>query len=130
LSEETISKRTINSPKKVWKKFNCQNLVDYAKSYCKIDTILLAEVFQKFREDMHKFSGLDPAHYISLLSYSYDSMLKMTNCEIQLPSDINMVQFIESGKRGGVAFIGSQKLTPCSTTNEKSEIVYIDANII
>jgi hypothetical protein len=129
LSEETISKKDYNFAKKVWKKFNCQNLVDYAKIYCKIDTILLAEVFQKFREDMHKFSGLDPAHYISLPSYSYDSMLKMTNCEIHLPSDINMVQFIESGKRGGVAFIGSRKLTPCSTTNEKSEIVYIDANV-
>jgi hypothetical protein len=130
LSEETISKKDYKFAKKVWKKFNCQNLVDYAKVYCKIDTILLAEVFQKFREDMHNFSGLDPAHYISLPSYSYDSMLKMTNCEIHLPSDINMVQFIESGKRGGVAFIGSRKLTPCSTTDEKSEIVYIDANVI
>lgn len=129
LSEETISKEDHKFAKKVWKKFNCQNLVDYAKVYCKIDTILLAEVFQKFRQDMHTFSGLDPAHYISLPSYSYDSMLKMTNCEIKLPDDINMVQFIESGKRGGVAFIGTRKLIPTSTPNMESEIVYIDANV-
>jgi hypothetical protein len=129
LSEETISKEDYKFAKKVWKKFNCQNLVDYAKVYCKIDTILLAEVFQKFRADMHKFSGLDPAHYISLPSYSYDSMLKMTKCEIQLPSDINMVQFIEFGKRGGVAFIGSRRLIPSSHQKMESEIVYIDANV-
>ena len=129
LSEETISKEDYKFAKKVWKKFKCQNLLDYAKIYCKIDTILLAEVFQKFREDMHRFSGLDPAHYISLPSYSYDSMLKMTKCEIQQPDDINMVQFIESGKRGGVAFIGSRKLIPSSRPQNKSEIVYIDANV-
>jgi hypothetical protein len=56
-------------------------------------------------------------------------MLKMTNCEIKLPDDINMVQFIESGKRGGVAFIGTRKLIPTSTPNMESEIVYIDANV-
>ena len=131
LSEETISKEDYKFAKKVWKKFECKNLIDYTLVYCKIDTILLAEVFQKFRKDMHKFSGLDPAHYISLPSYSYDSMLKLTNCEIKLPSDINMVQFIEAGKRGGVAFIGSRQLTPkMENKEEESEIVYIDANVI
>ena len=48
---------------------------------------------------------------------------------IQLPDDINMVQFIESGKRGGVAFIGSRKLIPSSRPQNRSEIVYIDANV-
>ena len=129
LSEETISREEYQFAKKVWKKFQCANLVDYTLIYCKIDTILLAEVFEKFRKDMHKFSGLDPAHYISLPSYSYDSMLKLTNCEIKLPNDINMVQFIESGKRGGVAFIGSRKIKPCTEPGNESEIVYIDANV-
>lgn len=129
LSEETISREDYIFAKKVWKKFNCSNLLDYAQIYCKIDTILLAEVFQKFRSDMHSFSGLDPAHYISLPSYGYDSMLKLTNCEIMLPNDINMVQFIESGKRGGVAFIGSRQIKPSTEVGLESEIVYIDANV-
>jgi hypothetical protein len=78
---------------------------------------------------MHRFSGLDPAHYISLPSYSYDSMLKLTECEIELPTDINMVQFLESGKRGGVAFIGTRELKPSSKADSESEIVYLDANV-
>jgi hypothetical protein len=42
-----------------------------------------------------------------------------------------MVQFIEAGKRGGVAFIGSRQLTPkIENKEEESEIVYIDANVI
>ena len=129
LTETTISKNDHKFAQKVWKMFKCKDLLDYTKLYNRIDTILLAEIFQKFRKDMHKFSGLDPAHYISLPSYSYDSMLKLTRSVISLPTDINMVHFLESGKRGGVAFIGTREMKPSSKTNQKSEIVYLDANV-
>ena len=129
LTEKTISKKDHKFAQKVWRTFNCKNLLDYSKVYNKIDTILLAEVFQKFRKDMHRFSGLDPAHYISLPSYSYDSMLKLTGSIISLPTDINMVQFLEAGKRGGVAFIGTRELKPSTQPDNQSEIVYLDANV-
>lgn len=125
LSEETISESDYNFAKKVWKTFKCKNLVDYTELYCKIDTILLAEIFQKFRVDMMKFSDLDPARYISLPAFSFDSMLKITKCKLDLPTDINMVQFIESGIRGGVSFINTRYL---SCENEDEKIHYIDAN--
>ena len=129
LSEKSISHYEHKFAKKVWKLFKCQNLLDYTKIYNRIDTLLLAEIFQKFRKDMHKFSGLDPAHYISLPSYSYDSMLKLTKSVITLPTDINMVHFLEAGKRGGVAFIGTRDMKPSSKLNEEAEIVYLDANV-
>jgi hypothetical protein len=129
LTEKTISATDHKFAQKVWKKFACDNLIDYTKVYCKIDTILLAEVFQKFRKSMHTFSGLDPAHYISLPSYSYDSMLKLTQSKIGLPRDINMVHFLESCKRGGMSFIGTRHLKPCDKPDEESEIVYLDANV-
>lgn len=105
-------------------KFKCKNLLDYTLTYCKIDTILLAEIFQSFRTKMHNFSGLDPAHYISLPAFGYDSMLKITSSQIELPQDINIVHFLENAKRGGNCFIGTRNLK--ETTN--SEIVYIDCN--
>ena len=78
---------------------------------------------------MINFSGLDPAQYISLPSYSYDSMLKISKAVIDLPTDINIVQFLESGKRGGMSFIGTRYLSPSEKNNETdSEIAYIDAN--
>ena len=129
LSEKTITKEEHTFAKKVWKKFKCKNLLDYTKIYCKIDTILLTEVFQYFRDSMMKFSGLDPAHYISLPSYSYDSMLKLTKSVICLPTSIDMVQMLESGKRGGMSFIGTRDLSASDKPGEESEIVYIDANV-
>lgn len=127
LQDKSISNEDHNFALKVWKTFNCTNLLDYTELYCKIDTILLAEIFQKFRKDMLSFSGLDPARYISLPGFSFDSMLKLTKCVIELPQDINIIQFIESGIRGGVSFINTRHLEADQNCDE--EIMYIDANV-
>lgn len=129
LNETTISAEEHKFAKKVWKTFKCKNLLDYTKLYCKIDTLLLCEVFQSFRKAMMGFSGLDPAHYISLASYSYDSMLKMTKSVINIPPTIDMVHMLESGKRGGMSFIGTRDLVASEKEGQESEIVYIDANV-
>ena len=73
---------------------------------------------------MHNFSGIDPAYYISLPSFGYDSMLYITKSTIELPTDINMIHFLEHGKRGGVSFINNRH----ATADEDGDIVYIDAN--
>lgn len=127
LREESIRIDEHEIAKKVWKLFQCENLIDYTKIYCKLDTILLAEIFQKFRNDMHLFSNLDPSHYISLPAFAFDSMMKLTKCELELLSDINMVQFIENSIRGGVSFINNRHLE--LSEEDKGEIVYIDANV-
>ena len=130
LTEKTITRDEYKFAKKVWKKFKCENLLDYTELYCKIDTMLLCEVFESFRKAMQGFSGLDPAHYISLASYSYDSMLKMTKSVIYSPPTIEMVHMLESGKRGGMSFIGTRDLVASNKKEKESEIVYIDANVI
>jgi len=129
LQEKSISKEGHDFALKVWKTYNCKNLLEYTEIYCKIDTILLAEIFQKFRKDMLIFSGIDPARYISLPGFSFDSMLKLTKCQIELPQDINMIQFIESGIRGGVSFINTRHLEVDQSKDCDEEIQYIDANV-
>lgn len=125
LIEETILPHHYGFAKKVWEIFKCQNLVEYTELYCRIDTILLAEIFQKFRKDLLNFSGLDPARYISLPAFSFDSMMKITECQLELPTDINIVQFIEQGIRGGLSFINNRHL---KITKKNEKIFYIDAN--
>jgi len=44
-------------------------------------------------------------------------------------SEANMVHFLESCKRGGVAFIGTRDMKPSKSQNDESEIVYLDANV-
>jgi len=125
LSEQSITREDYRFAKSVWKEFNMKNLVDYTALYCKIDVVILAEVFEKFRDEMIKFSQIDPAHYISLPAYGYDSMLKITKSEIELPTDIDIVQFLEMGKRGGVSFINTRYF---SSETLDGDIIYQDRN--
>ena len=130
IQEKTISLEDHLFAASVWKKFKISNLTEYAELYCKIDTLLLAEIFQKFRKTMLTFGGLDPAHYISLPGLGWDIMLKITGCIIELPTDIDQVHFIERGIRGGLSFINTRyKCLEKKCEEKKPAIRYIDANV-
>lgn len=51
---------------KVWNLFECQNMLEYCELYCRLDVLLLAEVFENFRAFCMQEFHLDPAYYIGL----------------------------------------------------------------
>ena len=89
----------------VFKTFNCKNLGDYTELYCKSDVLLLADVFENFIDVCLEKYKLDPSHYITAPSLSWDDMLKMTKVELELLTDGDMYLFFEEGIRGGVSTI-------------------------
>jgi hypothetical protein len=130
IQEKSISKEEHKFASQMWQTFKIKNLTDYSKLYCEIDTLLLAEIFQKFRKTMLKFGGLDPAHYISLPGFGWDIMLKTTKCVIGLPKNIDQIHFIEKGIRGGLSFINTRyKSVNSETEKGHQSIRYIDANV-
>jgi hypothetical protein len=130
VQEKSISKDEHTFASQMWDKFKINNLTEYSKLYCEIDTLLLAEIFQKFRKTMLKFGGLDPAHNISLPGFGWDIMLKTTKCVIGLPKDVDQIHFIEKGIRGGLSFINTRYKSVKNETEEgHHSIRYIDANV-
>ena len=105
LNDENITDNDYNHAKNVWKLFNLINMGEYHDLYLKSDVLLLADVFQNFRKICLKYYKLDPCHYFSSPGLSWDSMLKMTNIELELMTDVDMLQFVEKGKRGGLSYI-------------------------
>lgn len=97
-----ISYDEYNHAKNVWNRFNCQTLGDYSDLYLKTDCLLLCDVFENFRDICLQNYGLDPAHYLTVPSLSFDAMLKYTNVELELLHDYDMYLFIEKGIRGGI----------------------------
>ena len=77
LSMQTISEENYEHAQKVWKAFNCKNMIDYTKIYVKSDCILLAEVIQTFRKKIYDEFKLDAVHFISLPSLAKEIMLKV-----------------------------------------------------
>ena len=55
-----------------------------------------------------QYYKLDPCHYFTGPSLSWDAMLKMTNIKLELMTDIDMFQFIEKGMCGGVSYIANR----------------------
>ncbi|KAJ8665320.1 hypothetical protein QAD02_006982 [Eretmocerus hayati] len=69
----------------------------------KLDCLLLADIFENFRRSCHKNYKLDPAHYVTLPSFSFDCALLESGMESELLTDITMINFCEKAVRGGLA---------------------------
>ena len=64
------------------------------------DVLQLCDVFEEFRTNCFETYGLDPAFYFSAPHLSWDAMLKKTGIKLELISDPEMFQMIDSGIRG------------------------------
>lgn len=103
LNEEEISTQEYEFACDIWKKFGLKTLGEYSELYMKTDVLLLADVFENFRNTCHSIYKLDPAHYYTAPGLSFDAMLKYTNVKIELLTDVEMLLFVENGIRGGIA---------------------------
>ena len=61
-------------------KFDIKNLVEYHDLYVRSDTLLLADVFENFRNACTKNYELDPAHFVSLPVLAWQACLKKNKC--------------------------------------------------
>ena len=65
LNLEDITDRDYEHVEKVWEAFKIKNRGECHDLYVQCDTLLLADVFENFRNKCNKINGLDPAHFLS-----------------------------------------------------------------
>ena len=80
---------------------------DYHDLYLKSDILIFADVFENFRKTGKDYYNLDPAHYFSCPRFAWDAMLQMTYINLELITDIDIYQLVETGLRGGVSYIAN-----------------------
>jgi len=100
-----------------------------------MDVLLLADVFENFREIAHEHYGLDPAMYLTMPSFSWDACLKLTKQKLELIRDPETHLFFENNIRGGISVISHRYAranvpgTPeFDSSKPASYILYVDAN--
>lgn len=103
LNDRDISEEDYAFAQKVWNTFDIHSLKEYTEIYLKTDVLLLADIFENFRDNCIKLYELDPAHYFTLPGYSWDCMLKYTGVRIELLTNIDQLMFVERGLRGGIS---------------------------
>ena len=65
LTDEDISDKEYRHAQKVWDTSRIENMGQHHDLYLNSDVLLLADVFQNFRETCLAYYGLDPCHYVS-----------------------------------------------------------------
>ena len=79
LNLEDITDNDDRHAKKVFKNFNNKNLGDYHYLYVQNDSLLLADIFENFRNKCIEIYELDPAHFKSEPGLVWQSSLKKIN---------------------------------------------------
>ena len=135
LTEEDISDEDYAHASRVRNYFGMQSFAEYHDLYVKLDVLLLADVFENFRNFTLTNYGLDACHFLTSPSLSWCAMLRMTGVELELIDDMEQYMFIENGIRGGLTFIGKryakanhEHSDEFDISKDKTFISYLDAN--
>ena len=107
----------------------CHNL------YVQSDTLLLADVFENFRNKCIEIYEPEPAHFLSAPGLAWQACLKKTGVKLELITDYDMLLMIEKGIRGGIcqathryAKANNKYIKNYDKDNEIIYIEYLDAN--
>ena len=135
LNMEGITNIDYSHANKVFKEFKMNNLGDYHTLYVKSDTVLLADVFENFRNMCIRVYELDPAHFLSAPGLGWQACLKKTEVELELITDPDMLLVVEEGIRGGMchaiprhAKANNKYMKSYDEDEESSFIEYLDTN--
>lgn len=135
LKGESVTTEEYEHAQNVWRAFNIRNLGEYQDLYVQTDVLLLADVFQNFRNFCFDNYKLDPCQFFTLPSFGWSACLLMTKVELELLRDKEMYQFFELGLRGGVSVIchrhavaNNPVLGNFDESLPETYILYLDAN--
>ena len=106
---------------------------DYHNLYIQTDTLLLADVFETFREKCIEIYGLDPSYFDSVPGLAWQAYLKKTEVKLELLTDIDMLLMVEKGIRGRIcqsthryAKANNQYMKNYDKNIESSYLTYLD----
>ena len=108
LSGRGITEKDYKHAWNVWNSFKMKTFKEYHELYNITVVLLLADVFENFRDLCLKIYGLDPVYYFTAPGLAWDACLKITGIELELLSETNMLLMFEKGIRGGISIISNR----------------------
>ena len=135
LTDEGVKDEDYVHAQNVWREMGCQTLRDYHDVYLLTDVMLLADVFEQFRDKCYEVYGLDSAHYYTSPVLAWDAALKYTEVKLDTIADIDQHLFLGPGMRRGTSIIthrhakaNNPYLPDYDLSQPTSFIMYLDAN--
>ena len=119
----------------VFKRFKLKNLGEYHDLCVQSDTLLLADVFENFRNTRLKMHELEPAHFLSLPGLAWQACLTKTSIKLELLNDYDMLLMVEEGIRDGICYsihrytkANNKYMKNYDENKESSYVQYLDTN--
>ena len=116
----------------VWNKYEIK---DYQDLYLKCDILLLADAFEKLRNNNFSNYGLCPSLYLSAPSLRFNAMIKITKIKLELFPEADIYIFLEKDTKGGISYISNRYskankkyLKSFDPKQESKDIIYLDEN--
>ena len=135
LNKEGITDEDYAHAQKVWKVFEIKNLGEYHDLYVQSDGLLLADVFEKFRDKSIKIYKLDPTHFLSAPGLAQQACLNKVAVELELLPDNDMLIMVVKGIRSRMcqavyrhAKANNKYMNDYDEDIESSNLEYLDAN--
>ena len=135
LNMEDITNPDHRQAKRVFKNLSNKNLGDYHDLCVQSDTLLLADLFENFRNKCIEIYELDPTHFLSAPRLAWQASLKKTEVKLELLTDVDILLMIEKGIRDGLflaihryAKANNKHMKNYDKNKESSYIQYLDAN--
>ena len=132
---EDITDADYMHAKSVCKDFEIKNLGEYHDLYLKSDTLILADVFENFREMCLKFYYLDPVKFLPTPGLACQAASKTTERKLELLTDIDMLLMVQKGIRRRTchaihryAKANNKYLKDYDKNKESSYLKYCDLN--
>ena len=121
--------------KRVCKDFEIKNVGECHDLHVHSHTLLLADVFENFRNMFLEIYEVDPAKFLSAPGLLWQAALKKTKVKLDLLTDIDILLVAEKCIRGGVshsfhqyAKANNKYMKDYDTNKELSYIQYWDVN--
>ena len=130
-----ITDKDYTHAQKVFEELRLKNLGDYHDLYLQSDTLLLADVFENFRNKYIEIYELGSSLFSSAPGLAWQVCLKNAEVELELLTNIDMLLIVEKGIRGGIchaihryAKANNKYMKNYDKNIKSSYLMYLEAN--
>ena len=92
---EDITDVDYRHAKRVFKNFNNKKLGDHHDFYVQRDTLLLADVFENFRNKCIEIYEFDSVYFLSAPGLTWQACLKKTGIKLELLTEVDMLLMVK-----------------------------------